>query len=376
MKLLDRALGVFGYEKRNASDPYWANFMALRGGGVSPKQAESISAVYACVSAISETIASLPLTLYKRDGDEGRVKAKGNPLYTVLHDSPNPTQTSLQFREQQMASVLLTGNSYALIVRDKAGQVVELWPIHPNMVTVNILDNGRPVYDVVDRKGQIKRYLMEEVFHLRHRTDNGYTGISPIAASRETVELAISEREHGSKTFSNGTRLSGLLKAQGTLKPDEIARLRDSWNSQYSGASNAGKVALLESGVEFQALSMTLEDAEWIAARQFSVEEVCRLFRVPPTIIGDLRHGNYSNSVEMGRQFVVLSLRRHMVMWEQQIALSLLSEAGRRQYFAEHNVEGLLRGDSLNRSQFYSNAIGDGWMDREEVRQLENLPKR
>jgi HK97 family phage portal protein len=121
---------------------------------------------------------------------------------------------------------------------------------------------------------------------------------------------------------------------------------------------------------------MTLEDAEWIEARQFSVEEVCRLFRVPPTVVGDLRHGNYSNSVEMARQFVTLTLRRHLAMWEQAIARCLLTEAGRRTYFAEHNVEGLLRGDSLARAQFYQRAIDDGWMDTDEVRRLENLPAR
>jgi HK97 family phage portal protein len=376
MSLITRMLNRLGYERRNASDPYWANYSAIRSGGTSPARAESVSAVYACVSAISETIATLPLVLYRRESDDGRERAKNHPLYKVLHDSPNSNQTALEFREQMQAAVLLKGNAYAEIIRGYDGQVRELLPLHPDRVNVLVLENGRLGYEYTDTKGRVRRLLQDEVFHLRHRTENGATGVSPIAAAREVVELALAERDHGNSTFRNGTKLSGLLKFPAKLNSDQRERIREGWQSQYGGGANAGKTAILEEGVDYQAVSMTLEDAEWIASRQFSVEEVCRLFRVPPTIVGDLRHGNYSNSVEMSRQFVVLSLRRHLTMWEQAISRCLLTEAGRRTYFAEHSVEGLLRGDSLNRAQFYHHAISDGWMDADEVRQLENLPKK
>ena len=376
MSLITRMLNRLGYERRDASDPYWANYTALRSGGTSPARAESVSTVYACVSAISETIATLPLALYRRSSDDGRERAKDHPLYKVLHDSPNSNQTALEFREQMQAAVLLKGNAYAEIIRGHDGQVRELLPLHPDRVNVLVLENGRLGYEYVDTKGRVRRLLQDEVFHLRHRTENGATGVSPIAAAREVVELALAERDHGNSTFRNGTRLSGMLKFPAKLNSNQRDQIRDSWQSQYAGGANAGKTAILEEGVEYQTVSMTLEDAEWIASRQFSVEEVCRLFRVPPTIVGDLRHGNYSNSVEMSRQFVVLSLRRHLTMWEQAISRCLLTEAGRRIYFAEHNVEGLLRGDSLTRAQFYHHAIDDGWMDADEVRQLENLPKK
>lgn len=376
MSLIDRMLNRLGYERRDASDPYWANYSALRGNGVTPARAESVSTVYACVSAISETIATLPLVLYRREGDDGRERAKDHPLYKALHDSPNGNQTALEFREQMQAAVLLKGNAYAEIIRGYDGQVRELLPLHPDRVNVLALENGRLGYEYTDTKGRVRRLLQDEVFHLRHRSDNGALGVSPITAAREVVELALAERDHGNSTFRNGTRLSGILKFPAKLNPAQRKTIGDSWNSQYAGGANAGKTALLEEGVEYQTVSMTLEDAEWIASRQFSVEEVCRLFRVPPTIVGDLRHGNYSNSVEMSRQFVVLSLRRHLTMWEQAISRCLLTEAGRRIYFAEHSVEGLLRGDSLNRAQFYQRALEDGWMDAGEVRQLENLPKK
>lgn len=375
MSALEWLLRRVGLERRSA-DPGWANFAALRTGGVTPKRAEGISAVYACVSAISETIASLPLILYRRTDDEGRDRASDHPLYRVLHDRPNDRQTALEFREQMQAAVLLRGNAYARIGFGFDGQVRELWPIHPDRVTVLELDGGRLGYDVNDERGRRVRLVQDEVLHLRHRTETGVLGVSPIVAAREVVELSLQEREHGLSTFRNGTRLSGILQVPNVLNAEQTKDLRQKWDAAHGGAENAGKTAVLGAGVEFKPVSMTLEDAEWIAARQFSVEEICRLFRVPPTVVGDLRHGNYSNSVEMNRHFVVHTLRRHLTMWEQAISRSLLTDAGRRLYFAEHSVEGLLRGDSLNRAQFYHYGIDDGWMDADEVRRLENLPRR
>lgn len=372
MNIITRALSMIGYERR-AVDPSWDGAALLRTGSIG--NAESVSAVYACVSAISETIASLPLTLFKRTPDDGREKASDHPLYSVLHDQANERQSALEFREQMQAFVLLRGNAYAEIVRDNAGQVITLLPLHPDRVTVMELDNGRLAYDYADSKGRQKRLLQVEVLHLRHRSDNGILGISPLTASRETINLALAERDHGNATFTNGARLSGILKFPQKLKADQRTALASSWNTQYSGGANAGKTAILEEGVEYQTISMTLEDAEWIAAREFSVAEIARLFRVPPTIIGDMSKANYSNSVELARQFVTLTLKRHMVAWEQAIAMQLLSPAARKVYYAEHQVDGLLRGDATNRADFYEKGIASGWLLIDECRRLENLPK-
>ncbi len=374
MTFTARIANLFRSEKRSTdSAPYWGQFAALQTGPVNSRTAQGISAVYGCVAAISETVASLPLILFRRSGDD-RERASDHPLYRVLHDLANPGQTALEFREWMQACVLLRGNAYARIVRGWDGQVRELWPLPPERVTV--LSTGQKLaYDVTDKDGRIERLLSDEVLHLRHRAgDDALLGVSPIAAAREVIALAMAERDHGNSTFSNGTRLSGILKFPQKLKAGQREGLKASWDSQYAGGANAGKTAILEEGVEYQTISMSLEDAEWIAARQFSVEEVCRLFRVPPTIVGDLRHGNYSNSVELARQFVTLTLRRHLLMWEQAISHKLLTEAGRRTYFAEHQVEGLLRGDSLNRAQFYGEGIKGGWMLPSEARRLENLP--
>lgn len=371
--MIGRILSALGYEKRtaNPNDP-WAAWETLRTGPVNAATAQSVATVYACVSAISETIASLPLHLYER-GPE-RTKAIKHPLYGVLHDVANEHQTALEFREWMQASVLLRGNAYARVERGWDGQVRSLTPIHPDRMTLYRTGNG-VVYEYTDTAGKVHRLLPDEVFHLRHRAgDDVLLGISPIQASRETLELAISERDHGNSTFRNGARLSGILKFPQILKPEQKAALKTSWESQHAGGANAGKTAILDQGVEYQTVSMTLEDAEWIAARKFSVEEVARLFRVPPTVIGDLTHGNFSNSVEMSRQFVTLSLRRHLVMWEQSIAKQLLTPAGRAKYKPEHSVEGLLRGDAKNRAEFYKSGIDAGWMLRSEARRLENLP--
>ena len=370
MSLITRIKSAIGLEQRSTIGVNgWPIVPAA--GAVTPATAQGVSAVYACVQAIAETTASLPLILFKRNGDD-RERASDHPLYRVLHDQFNPEMTALEGREYLQASVLLKGNGFAKIVRGADGQVRELWPLNPDNVTVQRTSSGL-VYDYT-KDGVLTRLLAHEVLHLRHRLgDDGVMGVSPIAAARGVVELAQAENEHGRNTFTNGAKLLGVLKFPGRLKPEQRQAIATSWSSQHAGGSNSGRTAILEEGVDFQALSMTLEDATWIEARQFSVEEVARLFRVPPTVIGDLRNGNYSNSVEMARQFVTQTLRRHLVAWEQAIAAKCLTDAGRRMYFAEHQVEGLLRGDSANRAAFYSSGISDGWLMRSEARKLENL---
>jgi HK97 family phage portal protein len=373
MSIITRIKEAIGIERRTSA-PRGVDGWPVAGlSSVTPSSAQSVSAVYACVSAISETVASLPLIVYRRNGED-RERASDHPLYRVLHDQANPEQTALEFRELMQANVLLCGNAYARIVRGTDGQVRELHPLHPDLVSVKRGTDGL-VYDYQDGKGTTHRLLAYECLHLRHRIGpDGILGVSPIAIARGTVELAIAERDHGVSTFNNGAKLLGVLKFPGMLKPEQRATIAASWASQHAGSANSGRTAILESGVEFQAVSVNMADAQWLESRQFSVEEIARLFRVPPTVIGDLRHGNYSNSVEMARQFVTQSLRRHLVAWEQAISAKCLTEAGRRTYFAEHAVEGLLRGDSTSRAAFYASAIAAGWMQPSFAARLENMP--
>ena len=371
MSIIRRIKSAIGLEERSTLGVNgWP--VPISASAVTPATAQGVSAVYACVQAIAETTASLPLILFKRNGDD-RERASDHPLYRVLHDMANPEQTALEAREYMQACVLLRGNAFARIVRGWDGQVRELWPLNPDNVTVQRTSSGL-VYDYT-KDGVLTRLLAHEVLHLRHRLgDDGVLGVSPIQAARGVVELAQAENEHGVNTFRNGAKLLGVLKFPGVLKSEQRQAIATSWASQHGGGANSGRTAILESGVEFQPVNMTLEDAAWIEARKLSVIEVCRLFRCPPLIVQSMESANYSNSVELARQFVTMTLRRHLIAWEQAIAAKCLTDAGRRTYFAEHSVEGLLRGDSVNRAQFYSSGISDGWLMRSEARKLENLP--
>ncbi|PRY70987.1 phage portal protein [Halomonas ventosae] len=370
MKFIRRLL-----EKRaDVYDTYWDRYAAAQdvaGVSVTPGSAEGISAVYAAVSAISESVASLPLEIYRRTED-GRDKARSHPLYKLLHTEPNANQTALEFREMLQRHVLLRGNAFAEIRWNAAGRAESLKALHPDSVTVLVTPDDSLVYDVTDRHGHRRRLLSSEVLHLRYHSDDGLMGRSPIQVARDTVGLALAERTHGERMFAQGTKLSGVIQTQPGTTKTQAGEIRESWAAGQAGVGNHGKTAVLPAGAEFKTVSMTLEDAEWIEARRMSVEEVARLFRVPPVLIGDLREANYSNAVELGRYFVTHTLRRHLVMWEQAIGRTLINDPAT--FYAEHNVEGLLRGDSLKRAQFYQRAIEEGWMMRSEVRRLENLP--
>ena len=376
MRLIERAARVLGLERRDANpNDVWANFAALRtSGSVTPESAQSVAACYAAVGVISEAIGSLPLRLYKR-GDDSRTPADDHPLHRCLHREPNAHQSPQEFFEWMTAAMLLHGNSFARVIRGWDGQARELIPLAPERVT--LLRKGDVIggYAYTDRDGKMERLLPAEVFHLRHRAGaDPLIGQSPIQAARAVIELATAEAEHGTASFRNGTKLSGVLSFPGKLKAEQRQMLKESWATQYSGAANAGRTPVLEEGVTFNPVSMSLEDAEWIAARQFSVQEVARIFKIPPVLIGDLTHANFSNSVEMNRWFITHTLGRHMAAIEGAIARQLLTEAGRRIYYPEFSAEGMLRGDSANRAAFYEKGIASGWMLPSEARRLENMP--
>ena len=371
MSLINRIKSLVGIEQRaTLGVDGWP--MPLSASAVTPTSAQGVSAVYGAVQAISETVASLPLHLYKRNGTDSE-KATDHPLYKVLHDMANPEQTALEFREYMQACVLVRGNGFARVIRGNDGQVRELWPINPDSMQVRRTSSGL-IYEYT-KDGVLSRLLSHEVLHLRHRLgDDGILGVSPITAARGVVELAQAEADHGVNTFRNGAKLLGVLKVPGQLKPEQRTAIASSWASQHGGGSNAGRTAILESGVEFSPLSMSLEDASWIEARRFSVEEIARLFRVPLAMLQSSNAANYSNSVEAARHFVTITLKRHLVMWEQAISATLLTDAGRRIYYAQHSVEGMLRGDATNRAAFYASGIDAGWLLPSEARKLEDLP--
>ena len=372
MSLITRALSAVGLERRSTNpNNMWEPYQSLRNGPVNDKTVQGLAAAYACVQAVSEAVATMHLAMYRCDGQD-RVAVQDHPLHYAMNVQANPEQTAMEAREYVQACVMLRGNGYARLEFGSDGQLKHWWPWDVDRVQVVRLVSGGLAYDYTTPQGVMTRYSADDVLHLRHRLGpDGVLGISPIEACRSSMQLAITEQAHGEDTYANGAKLLGVLKVPGKLRPDQKADIKDGWQTNRSG-----QTPILEHGAEYQALSMSLADAQWLEARRFSVEEVARVFRIPPSVIGHLVDSNYSTASELFRQWVAMGLRRPLSMWEQALTVKCLTATGRRAYTLEHDYEDMLRGDSLSRAQFYESAINAQWMTPAEVRRNEYLPKQ
>lgn len=373
MSIITRALSAVGLERRAApiGPDGWP--IVATPGNVTPSTAQSVASVYAAVALISEAVGSLPLKLYRRDGDN-RTVAADHPLAAVLHRTPNAYQSPQEFWEWQVSCFLLTGNSYSRVTRGYDGQVRSLDPLAPERVS--ILRSGDLIagYEYTSTDGKRERLLPGDVFHLRNRAGTDpLVGVSPIQAARAVVALAQAEAQHGQSVWDNGTRATGTLSAPGKLKPEQRTGIAASWASQYAGGANAGKVPVLEEGMLYTPISMSLADSEFVASRSFSVQEICRLFKIPPVLLGDLSHANFSNSTEMNRWFAVHTLGRHLSAIEGAINRQLLTPAAARTLYGEFSLEGMMRGASTERAAFYASGITSGWLKPSEARAYENM---
>ena len=342
------------------------------GVDVDEETALKISAVYACVKVISETIASLPLNLLKELTNGDSEKAKQHTLYSVLKDVPNSEMSSFTFREMLMTNLLLWGNAYALIKRNKLGEIIELYPLKSkNMIVERDAVTNHIKYIYTNNKGITKTYTPKQVLHIPAFTFDGVLGVSPITYAREAMGLALATEEFGARFFGNGARPGGVLEHPGTVK--DPAKLRDSWNKVYQGTANSHRVAVLEEGMKYHEIGMSPEDSQFLQTRSFQLTEICRIFRVPPHMIGDLSRSTFSNIEHQSIDFVVHTIRPWLVRWEQAIARSLLTEEERTIYYAKFNVDGLMRGDFNTRMSGYAIARQNGWMSANEIRALEDM---
>lgn len=342
------------------------------GVAVDELRAMQTSAVYACVKILAETVASLPLHLYKKGKDGKNEQAEQHPLFCCLYESPNEEMTSFEFRETMMTSVLLWGNAYARIIRKK-GHVSELWYLKPQNMTVerdSVTHRIKYTYSD-DVTNQTVVYRPDQVFHLKGLSLDGVKGISPISQAREAVGLALATEEYGAKFFGNGARPGGVLEHPGILKDPE--RLRESWNKVYQGTRNSHKVAVLEEGLKYHSIGIAPEDAQFLETRKYQVNEICRIFRVPPHLVGDLERATFSNIEHQSIEFVQHTIRPWLVRWEQEISRSLLNESERLLYFARFNVDGLLRGDYKSRMEGYAIGRQNGWLSINDIRRLEDM---
>lgn len=336
---------------------------------VNEKTAMQTTTVYACVRILSETIASLPLHTYKRT-DRGKEKALDHSIYYLLHDEPNPEMTSFVFRETLMGHLLLWGNAYAQIIRDGRGRVIALYPLMPDKMTVHRSEAGE-LYYIYNKEGQEHILRNWEVLHIPGLGFDGLVGYSPIAMAKNAIGMAIATEEYGANFFNNGANPGGVLEHPGILKDPE--RVRKSWNSVYGGSGNAHKVAVLEEGMSFKPIGIPPEQAQFLQTRKFQLNEIARIFRIPPHMIGDLEKSSFSNIEQQSLEFVKYTLSPWLSRWEMAMKKALLSPSEKKDYFIKLNVEGLLRGDYKSRMEGYATGIQNGFLSPNDVRELEDL---
>ena len=343
---------------------------SMSGKSVTPSSAIQVSAVYACVRVIAETIASLPLHIYEAT-DAGSRKANEHPLYRLLHDEPNTEMTSFIWREVMLSHLLLWGNSYCQILRSGRSKIVGLYPLLPDHMAVDRDTKGKLTYTYTTSEGRMEPLNPEDVLHIPGLGFDGVMGYSPIALEKAAIGLGIAAEEYGSKFFQNGARPSGILTHPNTVK--DPASLRASWNAAYGGSGNASRVAVLEEGMTFVPLSMPNNEAQFLETRKFQVTEICRIFRVPPHMIGDLERATFSNIESQNISFAVHTIRPCLVRIEQAINKTLIPENEKDRYYAQFNIDGLMRGDYKSRMEGYAIARQNGWMSANDIRALENL---
>lgn len=329
------------------------------------------TAVLAAVRILSESAASLPLVLYRREG-RNKTRATEHPLYARLHDLANSEMTAMEWRETTLAHTVLWGTAWNEIEYDGRGRVSGLWPLRPDRCAWVRDERGALWLELRLTNGQQVRLPRYRVFSVRGLSGDGLVGYSPVALAMQAVGLTMAAERYGAAFFGNGARPSGVLEHPGRLSPKGREALRSDWTEMHSGLTNAQRVAILEEGMKYAAIGIPPEEAQFLETRKFQISEVARMFRVPPHMLADLDRATFSNIEHMSLEFVVYSLRPWLVRFEQAIYRDLLQPAERSTIFAKHVVEGLLRGDTTSRYAAYQAAINTGFMTRNEARELED----
>jgi len=376
--------GLFKSRDKPTDSTVGSRYTFYMGGSTSGKtvterSAMQMTAVYSCVRILAEAIAGLPLHVYRYNSDGGKEKAIDHSLYRILHDEPNPEMSSFVFRETLMTHLLLWGNAYAQIIRNSKGEVVALYPLMPNKMSVDRDENGQLYYqylrsiDEVGGKSETVILKPADVLHIPGLGFDGLVGYSPIAMAKNAIGLAIATEEYGAKFFANGAAPSGVLEHPGTIKDPQ--RVREAWQSQFGGSQNSGKIAVLEEGMKYTPISISPEQAQFLETRKFQINEIARIFRVPPHMVGDLEKSSFSNIEQQSLEFVKYTLDPWVIRWEQSIMRTLLTPEEKKSYFVKFNLEGLLRGDYQSRMNGYATARQNGWMSANDIRELENLDR-
>lgn len=376
-------MGIFSRKKAKADNSLSTTRSIFWGGSnsgtyVNETTAMQTAAVYSCVRVISEAIASLPLNVYRYE-EHGAKIIPEHSLYNLLHNEPNSEMTSFIFRETLMSHLLLWGNAYAQIIRDGSGRIRALYPLLPNKMDVSRNESGQIYYTYWRDQDETRPHeksggvvlSRDDVLHIPGLSYDGLVGYSPIALAKNAVGMAIATEEYGAGFFANGANPGGILEHPGTIK--NPAGIRDSWEALYKGSRNSGKVAVLEDGLKFHQVSIPPEQAQFLETRKFQLNEIARIFRIPPHMIGDLEKSSFSNIEQQSLEFVKYTLDPWVVRWEQSMHQALLLPSEKNSVFIKFNLDGLLRGDYETRMKGYAIGIQNGFMSPNDVRRLENF---
>jgi HK97 family phage portal protein len=373
-RLEQRSASISGMHPRDPALADWfgVSNMSAAGISVTPDTAMRASAVFSCVRVLSETVASTPLILYRRLPDGGRERATDHRLYSVLARRPNSIQTKFEWLEQSTAHINLRGAAYSRILSSRRGDV-QLVPLHPTRVTPRLLDSGKLVFEYQPVNGPREILLQEEVLRVPFMVLDGVTPLSVIGAQRETIGASLALQDYGSKFFANDARPSMWIEFPGKFKDLDAANdFRKSWQESQTG-NNRHKAAVMEQGMKIHELGISNEDAQFLETKNALRSEIAGMFRMQPHLIGDLSKSTNNNIEQQSLEFVMYTMSPWFVRYEQAMSRDLLREDEQEEYFFEFLVDGLLRGDSKTRSQFYKDAIFAGWMNRNEVRAKENM---
>lgn len=331
-----------------------------------------ISAVWCAIRILSETMASLPLHLYERKSNGDVIQASNHPLDRLVSAEPSDLYTSFTFRESCQAHLCTHGNAYARIIRDGAARVKELILLEPRNVQPILNIENELKYEVwVHNKMEVLDPV--HILHIPALAMNGLVGMSPIQAHRENLGLSLATVDYGSYFFKNGAHIKGVLTHPKVLKPEAAKNLRKTFSNLFSGLDNTGSTPVLEEGMKFEKVSLTPQDAMFVQTRQLQVSEVARIFRIPPHMLGDLERATFSNIEHQAQEFVTHTVRPWVKRWEQELDRKLLAENEKGRFFFRFNLEGLLRGDTQSRAEYFSKLFMIGVLSRNDIRRLENL---
>ncbi len=374
MSWIDKVAASLGYTRYGRTER-WVPVTVTEswtGARITPEQSMRVSAVMACVKIIAETIGSLPLNVYEGTTDGGKRKLRDHPMYRLLHRQPNAWQTSMELREQLQGHLCLRGNAYCRILSDQTGYPVALIPMHPDQVTIERDTNtGFIVY--IHRNpstAQEKRYAQQDILHIRGYTLDGVKGLSPIGYAADAIGLAISAERFGTSFYRNGASVGNVLEHPNVLGEPALKHLKESLEREYTGPSQAGKTLILEEGMKWQRMGLNPEEGQFIESRKFQIQDIARIFRVPPHKLADLERATFSNIEHQAIEFVTDCIRPWCVRWEQALRRDLFAED--EDVFPEFLLDGLLRGDAVARSSALAVQFQNGVLSQNEWREIEN----